>query len=440
MSNILILTAYTKTIEWGGYGENDFSHIAVEHNKKYAEINGYDFKYEVLEQKYKDFYPSWVKIPTVLKHLPDYDYVCWIDGDAIFTTKKSLSPLLGKNICLTQAIPARGLDNQFTYISTGFMVFKNSDYSIKVLETLLEQAETYKGGIFKQSHWHEQGLLDELFVENELQGAYSNEKNILLSKEPKLLSVPLLTENFKILPHSYQECYEDVASTFIYHACGNLSTRKERLINKITHVKQIFEDIYNQQTWHGGGSGYGSEINYVAPFLSFFSNWLGKNNINSMVDFGCGDLQWSPYIFNNIPGFKYVGVEVVGDLVKTHSQTWKNHTFIEQDLLQLEWNSIPDVDLYFIKDVLQHWPDNYVISWLNAFFANKPKGKLMIVNCDLANIRKLPQWVDHSEDRTMEIGEFKPLSQFHYPLSEYNTAEVFSWDTKKVYIVQGHGT
>jgi hypothetical protein len=229
MSNILILTAYTKTIEWGGYGENDFSHIAAEHNKKYAEANGYDFVYEVLEQKYKDFYPSWVKIPTILKYLPDYDYVCWIDGDAIFTTTQPLNPLLGKNVCLTQAIPAPGWDNQFTYTSTGFMVFKNNDYSIEVLETLLEQAEVYKEGIFKQDHWHEQGLLDELFVENELQRAYSNEKNILLNKEPKLLSVPLLTENFKILPHNYQECTENQDPTFIYHACADLSTRKTRL-------------------------------------------------------------------------------------------------------------------------------------------------------------------------------------------------------------------
>jgi len=231
MDKILILTAYTKTIEWGNYGENDFSQMSADHNAKYAEINGYDFKYEVLEQKYKDFYPSWVKIPAILKHLPDYDYVCWIDGDAIFTTKKPLDSYLGKNICLGQAVPAPGYDKQFTLTSTGFMVFKNSEYSLNVLNTLLEQAETYKGGRYKYEYWHEQGLLDELFLKKEIQQAFSKEKEILLQYEPKKLSMSLLTENCRILPHDCQECSEENDPTFIYHACGDLSTRRERIFN-----------------------------------------------------------------------------------------------------------------------------------------------------------------------------------------------------------------
>jgi hypothetical protein len=200
-------------------------------------------------------------------------------------------------------------------------------------------------------------------------------------------------------------------------------------------MKEAFENIFKKNEWHGGGSGYGSEINYVAPFLTFFSHWLGKNRINSMVDLGCGDLQWTPYIFNNIPDFEYTGIEVVEELVDSHSQEWENFKFIQQDLIQIDWTEVPDADLYFIKDVLQHWPSNYVVKWLDNFFKNNEEKTLMIVNCDLHNIRQTPQWTNHSPDRDMQVGGFKPLSQNHYPLSAYNVTEVFSWDTKKAYIV-----
>ena len=231
--SILILTAYTQNIEWGGYGENDFPTLAVAHNKEYASNLGYDFKAEVLAQKYKDFYPSWVKIPCILDNLPHYDYVCWIDADAIFYTNEGIEDKLGKSVCLTQAIPSNDFDKQFTLTSTGFMIFKNCEYSFNVLRNLLEQAETYRDGVFKQSHWHEQGLLDELFVKKEVEKAISKERKILLDLGKEKLSVPLLTKNFKILPYNYQECSENKDPVFIYHACADLHTRKERLSRAI---------------------------------------------------------------------------------------------------------------------------------------------------------------------------------------------------------------
>ncbi len=201
-------------------------------------------------------------------------------------------------------------------------------------------------------------------------------------------------------------------------------------------MKKKFTDMYLNDTWTGGGSGYGSDIKYVTPFLVFFSNWIGKNNITSMVDFGCGDLRVSQPLIANLPEFRYTGIDIVKDAIESHAQKWKKAQFIEQDLTQLNWDSIPDADLYYIKDVLQHWPNNYVVKFLDEFFTNKPKGKLVVLNCDLANIRKIPHHKNHSSSREgMEIGCFRPLSQNHYPLSEYSTTEIFSWDTKKAYIV-----
>jgi hypothetical protein len=206
---------------------------------------------------------------------------------------------------------------------------------------------------------------------------------------------------------------------------------------QIDNPKKVFQDIYDKHKWHGGGSGYGSELKYNVPFMVFMSYWLGKNNIKSIVDLGCGDLQWMPYLYNNLYDIEYIGVDVVEHLIENHRINYPNINFIVQDLIEIDWNSIPNSDLYFIKDVLQHWPNENIVLWIDTFFRKKPNSNLIIVNCDLENIRQLPQWVNHTSDRNMKIGEFKPLCKKHYPLSKYDIVELFSYDTKKIYLVKG---
>ena len=208
-------------------------------------------------------------------------------------------------------------------------------------------------------------------------------------------------------------------------------------IQQFKNHQKIFEDIYAKNTWHGGGSGYGSEISYSVPFIVFMAYWITNNKIKSIVDLGCGDLQWMPYLYKYLPTIDYTGIDVVGDVIKNHRINYPDQKFIECDLTEIDWDKIPNSDLYFIKDVLQHWPNSSISPWLDNFFNKKNNSSLIIVNCDLENIRQLPQWKDHSPDRTMEIGGFKPLSKNHSPLSNYNIDEIFSHDTKKVYLVKG---
>lgn len=142
------------------------------------------------------------------------------------------------------------------------------------------------------------------------------------------------------------------------------------------------------------------------------------------------------HIFNNIPDIKYTGVDIVENVINNHIINYPNINFIVDNLITINWSKIPNSDLFFIKDVLQHWKNEDIILWLNTFFMEKPNGNLIVINCDLENIRNLPQWKDHTSDRSMKTGEFKPLSQKYFPLSEYDSTELFSYDTKKVYLVK----
>ena len=202
----------------------------------------------------------------------------------------------------------------------------------------------------------------------------------------------------------------------------------------MNNIKEIFTEIYDQNKWVSG-SGVGSTLNYNLPLIIFLSNYIGKYNIKSVVDFGCGDLQWMPNIFNNL-NIEYCGVDVVEHLIKNHKQNYQSKKFIQSDIYDLNYDLIPDSDLYIIKDVLQHWTNDMVVEWLNEFFKNKHSANIIIINCDLENIKKIPMYKNHSSDREMNIGDFKPLSKHHEPLEKFDLDELFSWDTKKVYKVK----
>ena len=168
-NNILVLSAHTKNMAYGvseydKYGKLDYAKISSKINKQYADINGYDFKCIEYDIKYKDYWPTWIKVKAILEHIYDYDYVFWIDADAIFMNNTSLDFLMGRDIAITKDYSNIGLNKTLSMVNTGFMLIKSTKFSIDLLNNLLVQAKNWDGGSFKESNWHEQGLLDKMYI------------------------------------------------------------------------------------------------------------------------------------------------------------------------------------------------------------------------------------------------------------------------------------
>tara|TARA_R110000772_G_scaffold2410_1_gene8312 strand:+ start:34647 stop:35249 length:603 start_codon:yes stop_codon:yes gene_type:complete len=193
--------------------------------------------------------------------------------------------------------------------------------------------------------------------------------------------------------------------------------------------KRIFSEIYDKKAWVEG-SGPGSTIEYCIPLIVFLSGYIKENNIKSMVDIGCGDIQWMSNIFNNL-NISYTGIDVVDNVININKGNYPNETFICADIFTMDIGDIPDSDMYFMKDVLQHWTNDMIQTWLDRFFEEKPNAHFLTINCDLDNILKFMP--EHSHDRELKVGEFSPLNKNKYPLSNYKPIELFSWETKKVY-------
>jgi hypothetical protein len=224
MSNILILTSFTDNIRWNNYGKCDYGDFSSKNHLNYANNHGYSYLKEIVsDQEWKDYHPTWIKIGVILKYLKLFDYVVWIDSDAVFVDMSiKIEDLIEDYIDLV--IPKMEVDKKagkvWSSITTGFMIFKNSNWSYTTLKDMLENPGECRFGYF-----HEQTKLDEILCGHFTHPKASN----LLNKEVIDLKNPLEIENIKILPYSYHRCWEDGTHKYIYHAGGDTPTKLQRV-------------------------------------------------------------------------------------------------------------------------------------------------------------------------------------------------------------------
>lgn len=80
---------------------------------------------------------AWSKILLLQKYLPNYDYLVWIDADAMIM---NLEQKLEDKIMLMNSKDIM-VQKPFPRINTGVIFIKNTDYSLKFLKRLYEHTE-----------------------------------------------------------------------------------------------------------------------------------------------------------------------------------------------------------------------------------------------------------------------------------------------------------
>jgi len=121
-----------------------------------------------------------------------------------------------------------------------------------------------------------------------------------------------------------------------------------------------FDYIYLNNVW-GYKSGPGSDPDFAKPWIDIVNSFLLKDDINTVIDVGCGD--WRLGKNYNLIGKKYTGVEISSVIFKeTVLNTTNNIKFINDDFETID---IHDADLIIIKDVLQHLPNSSIYNIVN---------------------------------------------------------------------------
>jgi hypothetical protein len=224
MKHICIITSYTNHIRWDNYGKCDYGDFASINHHEYANKHGYSYvKKIVSNDDYLNWHPTWIKIDVLRTYLPIFDYVVWIDADAVFHNQEvRIEDFIEDGIDLI--LPKLEIDkvsgNVWTSTTTGFMIWRNSEWSRKTLDLLWNEPNQFRFEFF-----HEQTRLDEILGVNfEMEGG---EK--ILNKSPGDLEIPVVLGNIKVIPYAYHRYWEDGEIKYVYHAGGNTGTKLERI-------------------------------------------------------------------------------------------------------------------------------------------------------------------------------------------------------------------
>src|SRR5690348_4696554 len=108
----------------------------------------------------------------------------------------------------------------------------------------------------------------------------------------------------------------------------------------------VFDEIYKHNGW-GFGSGHGSLPSVTKSYRRFLEDFIRDNDIQSVVDYGCGDWQFSKLI--KWGDVSYTGVDIVPSVIEDDTQKYGTDK-IKFLAIKPGSTALPKADLIVVKD------------------------------------------------------------------------------------------
>jgi len=151
---------------------------------------------------------------------------------------------------------------------------------------------------------------------------------------------------------------------------------------------EAFKEIYESGEWARAGkpkSGAGSTVEGTANTRRIITTILYLYNLTSMLDIPCGDLTWMPLVWESYD-FRYIGADIVPPLIENNKKKYPDQEFMVLDAVQ---DTLPEVDLIFCRDALQHLKEADIIKALDNFSNSKAKFLLTTTYLRQAEVENL---------------------------------------------------
>jgi SAM-dependent methyltransferase len=139
----------------------------------------------------------------------------------------------------------------------------------------------------------------------------------------------------------------------------------------------------------GGESGDPEEYKLAREWKYFLLDKYYTKNIDSILDVGCGDLQfWG----DNLP-YNYTGIDISQTIIDRHKRNHPDQTFICSDATKyvdvhadvvicfdMLWHIIDDVDYINILKNIKQYSNNYIYiyTWNNNPFESDIKSRILL--------------------------------------------------------------
>jgi hypothetical protein len=129
--------------------------------------------------------------------------------------------------------------------------------------------------------------------------------------------------------------------------------------------KQVFTNIFKKNWWNNSESrsGWGAELRRTVSIRAELSDFVRRHAIGSLLDAPCGDFHWMQHV-SWPSGFRYVGGDIVHDLIVENR---RKHPYVEFMDLDVLCEPLPAVDGWLARDLMIHFPDEAVRLALHQF-------------------------------------------------------------------------
>jgi SAM-dependent methyltransferase len=143
----------------------------------------------------------------------------------------------------------------------------------------------------------------------------------------------------------------------------------------------LFRTIYERDLWRGG-SGEGSTADATVEYRRFLDDLIVSKSVKSVVDVGCGDWQFSRFV--DWGSIRYTGVDIVPEVIAglTHDFGTSRIRFVVADGRTAK---LPKADLLVCKDVLQHWPNQAIIDFVER---NRRRFRYLLLTDDVWSVHE----------------------------------------------------
>lgn len=121
-----------------------------------------------------------------------------------------------------------------------------------------------------------------------------------------------------------------------------------------TSLEKKFSAIYDNNFWQGvqSKSGPGSELAATSEIIRNLPIIFNKFKIKTILDAACGDFNWMQHVNLDIIE-KYIGVDIVPELITKNNQMYKNSK-ISFESLNITEEGCEQVDLIICRDCFVH--------------------------------------------------------------------------------------
>merc|ERR1712118_172494 len=119
----------------------------------------------------------------------------------------------------------------------------------------------------------------------------------------------------------------------------------------------------------------------MGDWIAFVRKFIRSEKISSVVDLGCGDWQFSLYIYHDLESVEYFGYDCVASVINANRKEHPTYSFEELEFSE-QVESIRDAEMYILKDVLQHWSSARISRFLSELLQMKKNLRYIVLcNC-----------------------------------------------------------